>query len=191
MTGDKLPCLSVYYYFRQFKRRGIWEQILDSLVVKERKRRQSESTPSLLAINSQSVKIMQFIAEETGIDANKKINGRKRSIAVDRLGFPWALTVTAANESDNEAGQLVVERLKGKVSRLEVIAANHGCKVSFINRLSSSIAGRLRLHKNLKAVIASYVRRTDGPSNAALAGSILGDACFEMWRKLSKVRMLC
>lgn len=88
MTGTNLPWQTVYYHFRQFKLRGVWEQLLDSLVVKERKRHQREDTPSLLAIDSQLVKIMQFIEEETGLDPNKKINGRKRSIAVDRLGLP-------------------------------------------------------------------------------------------------------
>ncbi|MBC3789512.1 IS5 family transposase [Spirosoma utsteinense] len=138
MTGEKLPWQTVYYHFRQFKLRGVWEQVLDSLVVKERKRQHREETPSLLAIDSQSVKIMQFIEEETGLDANKKINGRKRSIAVDRLGLPWSLAVTGANVSDNEAGRLVVDRLRGKVPRLEVIAADHGYKVSFIEHVESN-----------------------------------------------------
>ena len=85
------PWQSVYYHFRQFKLRGIWEQLLDSLVVKERVGQKREETPSLLAIDSQSVKIMQFIDEETGIDGHKRLNGRKRSMAVDRLGLPWSL----------------------------------------------------------------------------------------------------
>ncbi|MEZ0611206.1 IS5 family transposase [Fibrella sp. WM1] len=118
------PWQSVYYHFRQFRLRGIWEELLAKLVIKERVRQQRNQTPSLVAIASQSVKIMQFIEEETGLDANKKINGRKRSIAVDRLGLPWSLAVTAASTSDNEAGKLVVDRLNGKVPRLEVIAAD-------------------------------------------------------------------
>ncbi len=121
----------MYYHFRQFKLRGIWQQILDSLVVKERLRQQREETPSLLAIDSQSVKIMQFVEQQTGVDGHKSINGGKRSMAVDRLGLPWALAVTSANTSDNEAGKLVVDRLKGKVPRLKVIAADQGYKVSF------------------------------------------------------------
>ena len=145
MTGDQLPWPSVYYYFRQFKLRGIWEQILDSLVIKERKRQQRDSTPSLLAIDSQSVKIMQFIEEETGIDANKKINGRKRSILVDRLGLPWSLAVTSANRSDNEAGCLAVDRLKGKVPSLQVIAADHGYKISFIDHIESEYGWRVEI----------------------------------------------
>ncbi len=126
------PWQTVYYHFRQLKLKGIWEQLLDSLVMAERKRQDREETSSLLAIDSQLVKVMQFIEEKTGIDGNKRINGRKRSIAVDRLGLPWSLAVTAANTSDNEAGRLVVDRLKGKVPRLKVIAADHGYKVSFM-----------------------------------------------------------
>jgi putative transposase len=32
------PWQTVYYHFQQFKLRGVWEELLDSLVVKERKR---------------------------------------------------------------------------------------------------------------------------------------------------------
>ncbi len=62
---DTPPWQTVYYHFRQLKLKGIWEQLLDSLVIAERKRQDREATPSLLAIDSQSVKIMQFIEEET------------------------------------------------------------------------------------------------------------------------------
>jgi putative transposase len=82
------PWQTVYYHFRQFKLRGVWEELLDSLVVKERQRQQREDISSLLAIDSQFVKTMQFISEQTGIDGHKLINGRKRSIAVDRLALP-------------------------------------------------------------------------------------------------------
>jgi hypothetical protein len=78
--------------------------LLDNLIIEERKRQARLDTPTLLAIDSQTVKIMQFIEKDTGVDGNKCINGRKRSIAVDTLGLPWALAVTAANTSDNEAG---------------------------------------------------------------------------------------
>jgi putative transposase len=56
---DTPPWQTVYYHFRQFIKRGVWEQILDTLVVTERKRQaRKDDTPSLLAIDSQSVKIM-------------------------------------------------------------------------------------------------------------------------------------
>ena len=74
------PWQTVFYYraafrFTQFKQRGIWENILDAVVVNERKRQGRQDTPSLLAIDSQSVKKVQFTNEETGIDGGKNVNG--------------------------------------------------------------------------------------------------------------------
>ena len=100
------PWQTVFYYraafrFTQFKQRGIWENILDFVVVNERKRQGKQDTLSLLAIDSQSIKKIQFTNEETGIDGGKNVNGRKRTILVDTLGLPWSIKVTAANISDN------------------------------------------------------------------------------------------
>lgn len=125
------PWETVFYHFTQFKLRGIWEEILDYLVVLERKRQEKQASPSLLAIDSQSVKIMQFVKEETGIDGGKNVNGRKRTILVDTLGLPLAIKVTAANLSDNQAGILAVDLLKGKVPRLQKITSDMGYKNTF------------------------------------------------------------
>ena len=85
------------------------EQLLKSPMVTERKGQQQENMPSLLTIDSQLVETTQFIDEEAGIDANKEINSRERSIAVDRPGLSWSIAVSAANVSSNEAGRLVVD----------------------------------------------------------------------------------
>ena len=100
------------------------------IVENERKRQGKEGTPSLLAIDSQSVKKVQFTNEETGIDGGKNVNGRKRTILVDSLGLPWSIKVTAANISDNQAGILAVDLLAGKVPRLKKITADSGYKVA-------------------------------------------------------------
>jgi putative transposase len=125
------PWQTVFYHFSQLKVRGIWEQILDSLVVMERQRQGREASPSILAIDSQSVKKVAFVKEETGIDGGKNVNGRKRTILVDTLGLPLAIKVTAANVSDNQAGILAVDLLKGKVPRLKKITADRGYKNVF------------------------------------------------------------
>ena len=91
--------------------RGVWEEILDELATKERLRQGLVKTPSLCAIDSQSVKKVQFVSIETGIDGNKKINGRKRTILVDTSGLPFGINVTAANISDNQAGILAVNNV--------------------------------------------------------------------------------
>ena len=71
------------------------------------------------------------MSEEIGVDGGKKINGRKRTILVDKLGLPLAIKVTAANISDNQSGILAIDLLKGKVSRLKKIAADNGYKNTF------------------------------------------------------------
>jgi transposase len=125
------PWETIFYHFTQLKARGIWEEILDSLVIMERKKSKKESTPSVLAIDSQSVKIVQFTKYETGVDGGKNVNGRKRTILVDTLGLPFSIKVTAANISDNQAGILAVDLLKGKVPRLQKITADMGYKNTF------------------------------------------------------------
>ncbi len=48
-------------------------------------------------IDSQSVKAADAVSKVTrGYDAGKKINGRKRHIAVDTKGLPVMITVTRA-----------------------------------------------------------------------------------------------
>ena len=78
----------VYYYFAKFRDEGIWEQIELSLVELARKAAGRNAEPSALAFDSQSIKSVQFISEDIGIDGGKYVNGRKRHIAVDVLGLP-------------------------------------------------------------------------------------------------------
>lgn len=139
------PWESVYYHFRQMKLKGVWEEILQSLIVSERKRQKKQESPSLLAIDSQSVKVVQFISDETGIDGNKKINGRKRTILVDTLGLPLAIKVSSANMSDNEAGILALEELKGNVPRLKKITADNGYKLAFTEHVKDNFAWEVEI----------------------------------------------
>ena len=129
---------TVFYHFTKFKERGIWEQIQDSLVVSERERQGKEASPSLVAIDSQSVKKVQFVSIETGIDGNKYVNGRKRTIIVDKLGLPISVKVTAANISDNLAGILAIDKLKGKAPHLKKVAADKGYKQVFKEYVETS-----------------------------------------------------
>ena len=143
---SKYPCWqSVYYYYRKWQRTGVWEELLDALTVLERKRQKREPTPSLLAVDSQSVKKVAFIRLETGIDGGKWVNSRKRHLAVDTLGLPWALLVTAANISDTAAGCKLVDRLKGKVPGMKKIAADHGYRPSFSEHVTTHLGWEVEI----------------------------------------------
>lgn len=111
---------------------------MDCLVHEARVKVDREVTPRLLAVDSQSVKKVQFIVEETGIDGGKLINGRKRTLWVDKLGLPFAIKVTAANISDNQAGILAVEQIKVKVPTLKKIAADAGYKNAFKQHIETN-----------------------------------------------------
>jgi len=91
---------AVYYYFQQWKTNGTFERININLNQLDRQREGRDPNPSALCIDSQSVKLAPFICEFRGIDANKRINGRKRQLVVDTQGRLWAADVHAANEGD-------------------------------------------------------------------------------------------
>ena len=95
----------MYYYYRKWQKDGTWSCVLALLVEKERENQGRQAHASACAVDSQSVKIGSLINIETGLDGNKLINGRKRHIAVDVLGLPLALHVSAANIHAGEAGR--------------------------------------------------------------------------------------
>ena len=164
------PWQPVFYHFTQFKQRGIWENILDAVVVNERKRQGRQDTPSLLAIDSQSVKKVQFTNEETGIDGGKNLNGRKRTILVDTLGLPWSIKVTAANISDNQVGILAVDLLDGKVPRLQKITADMGYKVAFKEHIESNYKWTVEVMQKPESTTGFIPQKTVGRLKGLLDG---------------------
>ena len=101
---------SVYHYFMILSNNDIWEEINAHLRKTVRKSVGRDENPSLVAIDSQSVK-GDVNLEAKGIDGNKKVNGRKRHIAVDVLGLVIACMITSANTSDISAGRDIANKL--------------------------------------------------------------------------------
>ena len=73
-----------------------------------------------------------FVSEETGIDGNKKVNGRKRHIIIDSLGLPITISVTAANVYDGNEGKNLIKKIQNVSSRLTLIRADDTYKGSFV-----------------------------------------------------------
>jgi hypothetical protein len=68
--------------------------------------------PSAGTVDAQSVKTSGNVpATDRGIDAAKKIVGRKRSIVVDTLGLLLAVLVTAVSVQDSVAGTTLIDQL--------------------------------------------------------------------------------
>lgn len=115
---------SVYYYFRIWKKNGTLGLIMKELVKLERIRQGRDPYPSAGAIDSQSVKVVAFVSEQTGIDGGKKVNGRKRHLLVDTLGLPLAIEVTAANTPDYLGGFELLAETDPEQQRLQLIRAD-------------------------------------------------------------------
>jgi transposase len=75
--------------------------------------------PSVAVIDSQSVKGTPLT--ENGYDGNKKVNGRKRHIAVDVLGIILFVVVTTANVQDRDGFTLLTRDIREELPRVECI----------------------------------------------------------------------
>ena len=131
----------VYYYFRKWQQDGTLEKLSWSLNRKERNRQGKEDSPSLLSIDSQSVKVAPFVSEETGVDGNKKINGRKRHVITDTLGLVWGVVVHGANKADGALAERVVAPLRGYLHRMETILADAAYEKVFMEWVSENLLG--------------------------------------------------
>jgi len=114
---------TVYHYFRLWRIQGIWEQIHDRLRDQLREEAGREMSPSAAIIDSQSVKTTET-GGPRGYDAGKKINGRKRHIAVDTMGLLLAVVVHVAAIQDRDGAKLVMMRIARRFPRLQLIWAD-------------------------------------------------------------------
>jgi hypothetical protein len=95
---------AVHYYFEQWKKDGTFQVLNEALNSLDRIREGREPYPSQMCIDSQSIKLSSMIFEDRGLDADKKINGRKRHLWVDCGGRLWAALVGGADEHDGQGG---------------------------------------------------------------------------------------
>jgi transposase len=123
---------TVAYYFYKWQKDGSWQQCLKNLARQERERKLRTPTPSRVAVDSQSVKQSGCFSHQVGVDGNKKIDGRKRHMAVDSIGLPWANYVGAADEQDGMAGLELLPQLAKATTRLSLICADSAYKGNFV-----------------------------------------------------------
>jgi putative transposase len=121
LPHDFPPKSTVYDYFARWRADGTWDRLLHVLATALRVQAEKEPTPSLIIIDSQSVKTAGQTGEH-GYDGNKRINGRKRHILVDTLGLLVAVVVTSAGLLDGEgAKQVLAEINQEELPRLKKV----------------------------------------------------------------------
>ncbi|MER6011544.1 IS5 family transposase [Streptomyces bluensis] len=113
LPHDFPPYKTVYDYYAKWEADGTTQQVHDLLRDKTRQAHGRRAEPTAAVIDAQSVKTSANVAETSqGIDAGKKIVGRKRGILTDTIGLILAVTVTAASLSENAVGIQLLDQAK-------------------------------------------------------------------------------
>jgi transposase len=99
LPTDFPPRSTVQGYFYRWRDDGTWPRINGVLVARARQRLGRNLAPSAAIIDSQSVPTTES-GGPRGVDAGKRIKGRKRHIVTDTEGFLLAVQVHAANIQD-------------------------------------------------------------------------------------------
>lgn len=129
LPHDFPPHATVYGYFAAWSKEGIFTDLNYQLtgLVRDHHGRTIEPTASIM--DSQSVKTSTNVPLSTqGIDAGKKIVGRKRGIITDTLGLLLAVIVTAASASDNTIGTDLLDRATAAYPTLTKTRVDAGFK---------------------------------------------------------------
>lgn len=127
---------AIYYYFDKWKKDGTLEQINLQLNKADRKQVGREAEPSAFCIDSQSVKLAPLACEYRGLDAYKRVNGRKRQFLVDTQGRLWLAWVHRADEADGRAASALVTEIACLSERLEKVYGDQAYNGIFAEALS-------------------------------------------------------
>jgi hypothetical protein len=85
LAKDLLPWGHVTYYCYEWRDSGLFARIDAILAQKVREHEGETEPPSVIAIDSQTVKATA-VGSKKGFGPNKKIKGRKRTIMIDKFG---------------------------------------------------------------------------------------------------------
>jgi transposase len=129
LPHDFPPYQTVYDYFSAWTTDGIFTQLNYELTGLARTKAGRSAHPSAGALDTQSVKTSTNAPAATqGIDAGKKIVGRKRGILTDTLGLLLAVIVTAASATDNAIGTQLLDQAKADHPSLSTTWVDSGFK---------------------------------------------------------------
>ena len=109
LPKDFPPWAATYKFFQRLSMKNIFEHTNSVLSIIIRANCGRGLRPTLLCIDSQSVK-GDVNVEEKGFNGHKQVHGRKRHILTDVLGIIFCCLITPANTSDLKAGNILIKK---------------------------------------------------------------------------------
>jgi transposase len=127
LPKDFPPWRTVYGYFAAWRDNGVLQQVHDQLRDAARALAGRDPQPTAAVIDSQSVRAADTVPKTTrGWDNAKKVNGRKRHIAVDTAGLVLAVVVTAASVQDRDGAKPLLWNLARTCTAIRLAWADAG-----------------------------------------------------------------
>ncbi|HUZ01132.1 MAG TPA: IS5 family transposase [Thermomicrobiaceae bacterium] len=138
LPHDFPPPGTVYYYYAAWRDEGIFKQLNTDLTALARQQAGREAEPTAAILDTQSVKTSTDVPTVSqGIDANKKIVGRKRAIVTDTLGLLLTVIVLAASVTDNNAGIRAINQAKADHPAIVKTWVDTGFKNKFVEHAAT------------------------------------------------------
>jgi len=121
------PAKTVYGLFRRWAAAGAWVVIHDALRDRVRVTAGRHPLPTAAVIDSASIRGADTVpARSRGYDAGKRVNGRKRHLAVDTGGLLLAVVVTIAGLQDRDGACPLLAALRARFSTITLVWADGG-----------------------------------------------------------------
>jgi transposase len=127
LPSEYPPWRTVYGYFAAWRADGTLDRVHDTLRGQARAAAGRRRAPSAAVIDSQSVRAADTVARSSrGWDNAKKVNGRKRHIAVDVTGLLLAIVVTPASVQDRDGARPLLWQLRAQHRGIRLAWADAG-----------------------------------------------------------------
>jgi len=135
---------TVWGYVHDWHESGVTARMHDQLRELAGRHRQ----PTAAIIDSQSVKAADAVGKDSrGYDAAKKTEGRKRHLAVDRMGLILAIAVTAASVQDRDGARPLLWKLAAASRTVTLIWADGGYAGKLVTWATSTLRRAVQIVK--------------------------------------------
>ncbi|MEU4245755.1 IS5 family transposase [Actinoplanes sp. NPDC026619] len=159
------PWQTVYDYHHRWSADGTVNHVHNSLRDQARAAAGRDTEPTAAIIDSQSVRAAETVAKTSrGYGAGKKVNGRKRHIAVDTNGLLLVVAVSAASAQDRQAGPALIWAVRAFCHKVSMAWADSGYSGALVG-YAAGWASACRSSRNSPAKSASTYCHGAGSSN--------------------------